>query len=149
MTNFIDLRLSDDTTWWMWQFSEECSWNLAAKQQLDRCKIPSDGTLIFWYPWSNKSEWWPSEWDNPWNLLFISYQSETTHEICCLSAELSQNWPQNCKLLFSQKLSTKFYKVYSKVPSIIFKTRQTRNLETYESTHRLTQINWQKIVTLI
>ena len=26
----------------------------------------------FWNPWSNKSEWWLQEGDNPWNLLFSS-----------------------------------------------------------------------------
>ena len=28
---------------------------------------------IFWNPWSNKSEWWPPERDNPWNLWFSSW----------------------------------------------------------------------------
>ena len=27
---------------------------------------------LFGNPWSNKSEWWPPEGDNPWNLLFSS-----------------------------------------------------------------------------
>ena len=27
---------------------------------------------IFLNTWSNKSEWWPPEGDNPWNLLFSS-----------------------------------------------------------------------------
>ena len=28
---------------------------------------------LFGSPWSNKSEWWPPEGDNPWNLLFSSW----------------------------------------------------------------------------
>ena len=27
---------------------------------------------IFWNPWSNNSEWWPPEGDNPWNLFISS-----------------------------------------------------------------------------
>ena len=47
-----------------------CPLHLAAKQQLDQCKIPSDGgpitirwrsnqsqLAIFWNPWSNESQW--------------------------------------------------------------------------------------------
>ena len=28
---------------------------------------------LFENPWSNKSEWWPPEGGNPWNLLFSSW----------------------------------------------------------------------------
>ena len=30
---------------------------------------------IFWNPWSNKSGWWLSEGDNPWNLKFSSWMN--------------------------------------------------------------------------
>ena len=35
--------------------------------------------LLFGKPWSNKSEWWPPERDNPWNLLFSS-RAELRHK---------------------------------------------------------------------
>ena len=35
--------------------------------------------LLFRKPWSNKSEWWPPERDNPWNLLFSSW-AELRHK---------------------------------------------------------------------
>ena len=42
----------------------------------------SDQSLpaIFWNPWSNKSEWWPPEGDNPWNLLFSSQMSNCSKD---------------------------------------------------------------------
>ena len=37
-------------------------------------KIPSDGIPI--EPLVKKSEWWPPEEDNPWNLLFSTWMSK-------------------------------------------------------------------------
>ena len=59
--------------------------NIARYNLINTRYIPSDGIpitirwrsdqfqpAIFWNPWSNKSEWWLPEGDNPWNLLFSS-----------------------------------------------------------------------------
>ena len=47
---------------------------------------------LFGNPWSNKSEWWPPEGDNPWNLLFSS--RILTTNICefWVSMEYQQVW---------------------------------------------------------
>ena len=52
----------------------------------------SQPVIFNWNPWSNKSEWWSPEGDNPWNLLFSS-RIEYFHvsklllcKCCCLGA---------------------------------------------------------------
>ena len=52
----------------------------AAKQPLDQCKIPSDGVLI--------SPNQPSFGIPGQTKVSGDRQRETTHEICCLAAEL-------------------------------------------------------------
>ena len=57
--------------------------NSAAKQQLDQCKIPSDGAPI--------SPNQPSFGIPGQTKVSGDSQRETTHEICCLAAELLES----------------------------------------------------------
>ena len=62
---------------YIWSFDANCY--PAAKQQLDQCKIPSDGAPI--------SPNQPSFGIPGQTKVSGDSQKETTHEICCLAAE--------------------------------------------------------------
>ena len=90
----------------------------AAKQRLDHCKIMSDGVLItvrwrsdrsqpaiFWNPWSNKSEWWPPEGDNSWNLLFSSWIADFWRHTKSVNARVAKFLRHQCKSWCPQNLT--------------------------------------------
>ena len=57
-------------------------------QSFIRSRSDQSHPAIFWNPWSNKSEWWPPEGDNPWSLLFTSY----LHSRLCSNKIIKINW---------------------------------------------------------
>jgi len=66
------------------------SGNSAAKQQLDQCKIPSDGVPIIVRWCSDQSHNQQSFGIPRQTKVSGDCQRETTHEICCLGAEFAQ-----------------------------------------------------------
>ena len=64
--------------------------------------------VLFGSPWSNKSEWWPPEGDNPLNLLFSSWV--LVHNPSLLAVHLGQ-WKMIQNTFGRQLYQNNHYKV--------------------------------------